>query len=180
MKRSHTLSASILSVYSLAIATILAAGCSTTHAIPQSSVLHTSVLHSQSGISRYFEKSSPESRTAFKTTSDIQAESSRSKQLSLAQIDTLDKHVNDSNMLVRVMVMSALMNAGSAHASAAAVVVRKGLAATDSPTRVWALRDLDYLNAPDIIPVAKEMLTNRSQAVANEARTILSRRGVSY
>lgn len=166
------MSTSILSIYSLAIVAIFATGCSTIHAAQ-----HPPMPSSQSSLSHYFEKSTPESRAAFRITSDIQAKSSQSKQLSLAQINILNTHVTDPNMLVRVMVMSALMNAGPAHASAATAVARKGLVAIDGVTRLWALRDLDRLNAPDIIPVAKNMLTDHSHSVVDEARTILRKRG---
>lgn len=114
---------------------------------------------------------------AFKTVDDIQIASYKAKTLTDDQLKTLNAYVDNRSIMIRLMVMAALLNAGPKQAQAASVIARRGFDSEDSMTRTYALAALDHLNAPDILPVAKSMLADPSHYVTQEAHRILKRRG---
>ncbi len=156
---------SFLWLSTLIVIAYMITGCSKTRAQHQDALVH------------YGAEPKATSSEAYKTVSNIQVESSAKNQLTAAQLATLNKYVDSQNMLVRLQVLVALRHASSAQAYAASDVARKGLASTDSMTRMYALDTLDHLNVPDIVPTAKQMLTDRSRYVTTKAHEILKKRG---
>jgi len=172
----------------LGVPATFAVGQSVAHKVKQSAALQAGRsaspqkatpqnLTPQNAMERYMARSGPAALEAYKTADRIQIESSDTKRLTDAEIATLDSYVNNPNMPVRLEVMVALRHAEPEHAKAAAAIARKGLTSQDSMTRLYALTTLDRLNAPDVVSVAKRMLSQRNQYVTPEAQKILKRRG---
>ncbi len=174
----------LATVVVLGVPTTYAVGQSVAHKVKQSASSHTKqsavpqMATPQNSVEKYVARSGPAALEAYKTADRIQIETSQTKRLTDAEIATLDSYVNNPNMMVRLEVMVALRHAQPKQADAAAAVARKGLTYQDSMTQLYALTTLDRLNAPDIVSVAKTMLSTRNRYVAPEAQKILKRRGV--
>lgn len=162
------MSKSTVSVFVVAAVALIATVCSKTYGDHQSGT---------KGMAKYWSQATPDVRKAHETAKAILEESGKKHQLTDGQIATLDKYVDSPVMLLRLEVLIALGNADPKHAQAASAVARKGFASKDAMTRLYALSTLDRLNAPDIVPVAKSMLSDPSHYVTPEAHKILKRRG---
>lgn len=146
----------------LVTVSMLNAGCSTTR-----------TSHKNPVVAQHTASSNPQDVPGYRTIMSIDAEDSKTHSLTTSQIATLNSYINSPYIQVRVLDISTLCNAGSAHASEAAVVARKGLTSPDSLTRLFALRALDYLHAPDAVRIAHEMLSDPSGNVEDAAKKII-------
>jgi len=113
----------------------------------------------------------------YKTVANIQDESSKTKHLTDEQLSTLNADLDSPYMLVRLQALIALRHADPQHTQAALAMARRSFNSEDGMTRTYALTTIDSLNASDIVPVAKSMLSDRSHFVTEEAHRILKKHG---
>jgi hypothetical protein len=138
----------------------------------------TVCVHAQNDSwARCWQRMPASQREAYNITISIEHDSLKNKVLTSEQVATLVPDVVSPNMFVRLMALAALRNAGTQQATAAEAAARHGLIFPDSVTRTDALTTLDHLNAPDVTVIARQMLSDPSHYVTDEAHKILDKRG---